>query len=203
MLRQANISETAISITQPPDVASLSSVANFASAWRNSFAQLSSFSFAGFGNDLVDVNYPSGLSIDGVTFSGTGGYLYVRQEPPAYYYGNNFIYGPPEPNGQIRVTLPAGVHAVGWSWGNFYDVEGTTITFSDGESFVESGIFGFVGFESASAITSFEISSPSFPVLYDEFSFGPAPEPTNVLVLFGAAAVLILIRRLRNPVLEI
>ncbi len=194
---QANILQTSIAIVQPPDAASLATVAMFANAWRNSFVQLSSFTFAGFGNDSVDVNYPSGLSIDSVTFSGTAGYLYVRQEPAADYYGSNFLYGPPESNGQITIALPPGVHAVGWSWGNFYDIQGTTITFSDGESFTQSGIFGFVGFTSPLPITSFEISSPTFPVVYGEFSVGETPEPSCALLLFGGISALISIRRIR------
>jgi hypothetical protein len=196
---QAAILEVSISSIQPPDPGSLANVAMFGQAWRNSFASLTSFTFAGYGNDLVDLNYPSGLTIDGVTFEGSGGYLYVRQEASAYYYGSDFLYGPPEASGNISVTLPANVYSVGWSWGNFYDIEGTTVTFADGESFTQSGIFGFVGFTSTDPIASFEISSPTFTVVYDEFSFEELPEPSPRLAIFCALGILVAIRKLLLP----
>jgi hypothetical protein len=57
---RANIIENSIAITQPPDVASLGTVSTFAQGWMNSFNTFSSFSFVGYGNNTVDVNYPSG-----------------------------------------------------------------------------------------------------------------------------------------------
>ena len=171
----------------------------FGQAWRNAFASLTSFTFVGYGNDSVDLNYTSGLTIDGVAFESSGGYLYVRQEPSAYYYGSDFLYGPPEAIGGIGVTLPANVYSVGWSWGNFYDIEGMNVTFADGESFTQSGIFGFVGFTSTDPIASFEISSPTFPVVYDEFSFEEVPEPSPGLAIFGAIGILVVIRKLLPP----
>ncbi len=191
---QADILEVSTTSTQPPNSGLLATVAIFGQAWRNSFASLTGFTFAGYGNDFVDLNYPSGLTIDGVTFEGSGGYLYVRQESSAYFYGSDFLYGPPEPSGDISVMLPPNVYSVGWSWGNFYDVEGTTVTFADGESFTQSGIFGFVGFTSPDPIASFEISSPTFPVLYDEFSFEELPEPSYRLSIFCVLAILVSIR---------
>jgi hypothetical protein len=184
-----------ITITQPPDATSLETVSTFAQAWMNSFSNLSSFSFAGYGNDAFDVNYPLGLSIDGVVFTGTDGYLYVRQEAAAFDYGSDFLYGPPETEGGITITLPPNVYAIGWSWGNFYDVIGTTIRLSDGETFIGNGIFGFVGFESTNPIRSVEISSPSFPLIYDEFSFvKAAPEPVMWYPVFGIGIALAALR---------
>ena len=77
----------------------------------------------------------------------------------------------------------------------FYDIEGTTIRFSDGETFIENGIFGFVGFESTNPLTSVEISSPSFPLIYDHFSFAEAPgsavpEPALGYAVAGIGVVL-------------
>jgi hypothetical protein len=177
---RASIIENSIAITQPPDATLLGTVSTFAQDWVNSFSAISSFSFAGNGNNTVDANYPSGLSIDDVVFTGTNGYLYVRQEPPEFF-GSDFLYGPTESEGGITITLPPNVYAAGWSWGNFYDVEGTTIRFSDGETFIENGIFGFVGFQSTIPLTSMEISSPSFPLIYDHFSFVEAPVPEPAL----------------------
>jgi hypothetical protein len=57
---RANIIENSIAITQPPDAASLGTVSTFAQGWMNSFNTFSSFSFVGYGNNTVDVNYPSG-----------------------------------------------------------------------------------------------------------------------------------------------
>lgn len=192
---RANIIESSLAITQPPDISSLATVSNFAQDWTNSFNAVSGFSFVGYGNNSVDVNYPSGLDIDGFVFTGTNGYLYVRQEPPEFY-GDDFLYGPPESEGGITITLPPNVYAVGWNWGNFYDIEGTTIRFSDGEAFIENGIFGFVGFQSTNPLTSLEISSPSFPVIYDHFSFveapGPAvPEPVMLYPVLGLTLALV------------
>jgi hypothetical protein len=141
------------------------------------------------------------VNIDGVVFMGTNGYLYVRQEPPEFF-GNDFLYGPPESEGGITITLPLNVYAVGWSWGNFYDIEGTTIRFSDGETFIENGIFGFVGFQSTNPLTSVEISSPSFPLIYDHFLFVEAPgsavpEPALGYAVAGIGVVLA-IQRVRK-----
>ena len=51
------------------------------------------------------------LSIDDVVFTGTNGYLYVRQEPPEFF-GSDFLYGPTESEGGITITLPPNVYWV-------------------------------------------------------------------------------------------
>jgi hypothetical protein len=85
------------------------------------------------------------------------------------------------PNPKVASQSHFHLTYTGWSWGNFYDVEGTTIRFSDGETFIENGIFGFVGFQSTIPLTSMEISSPSSPLIYDHFSFVEAPVPEPAL----------------------
>ncbi len=194
---EASISVVSSIDTQPPDLESLANISISAQTWMNSVGPLTSFTFAGYGSNVVDLNYPSGLTVDGVTFVGSDNYLYVRQESSVYYYGSDFLYGPPQSygyitDGNISVTLPPDVYSVGWSWGNFYDIEGMTVTFADGETFTEPGIFGFVGFTSTDPITTFEIRSPTFPVIYDQFSFvEDVPEPTYRLLLLGAVAILV------------
>ena len=166
-----------------------------------------------------DQSYPSGLTIDGVSFNGTvvngGEYLVVRPTP-------SFLYGPADsnlgcapqlggalcvPGGNISVQLPGGVTSVGWDFGTFYGASAVLVRFSDGESFSGSGFMGFIGFTSTSPIGSFEIHSGDLPVL-SNFSFGvtAAPEPSTFsLSVMGVGLALTMKRRherLRRGVLR-
>lgn len=150
-------------------------------AWNNAVAgyNITTITFDGLGPDKM---YSSGLTVNGVTFTGTGGYLVVRGLP---VYAASYLYGPPcclpgsgwPVDDNITVTLPAGVIAVGWDFGNFYS-PGVTVTLPDGSSYTDSADFyGFVGFTSTTPIQSFAISSPGFPFV-QKFSF--VIDPTKI-----------------------
>lgn len=163
-------------------------------------APVLTISLAGLGG-APDQAYPSGLTVDGVTFTGSDSYLEVRTSP-------NVLYGPPDgslgtcdprwlicpPGGNITVTLPPGVIAVGWDFSGFDPPDDVTVVFPDSTMLSESGP-GFIGFVSTSPIGSFEIESLGGPVV-SNFSFS-TPEPSTMSLLIVAATVGLAAMRLR------
>jgi hypothetical protein len=137
-------------------------------AWENASKGIASINFSGLGGSNYgnDQHYIAGLTVDGVTFTGSdfnqwtdGQYLYVRNLESLG--GTNILYGLSDGSapafwtnstqylpGAITVTLPAGVTSVGWDFANFYTsgaygvgstyTTGLTVIFSDGTIFSDS-----------------------------------------------------------------
>src|SRR5687768_14324114 len=141
------------------------------SDWLAAATGITTFDFSAFANPAHDMFYGT-LSTNGVTFTGAGNYLWVRDGSPG------FMYGPP--GGGIAVVLPSGTTAVGWSGGSFYgnpvavDINGDTY----------AGLSaGFFGFTSTNPITSLVIRSDGYPTI-TSFSFGSATVPDEGSTLF-------------------
>ena len=159
--------------------------------WVGASTNLFTLDFAGLGG-APDHEYTSGLTVGGVTFTGSLDYLVVRTASP------NFLYGPPDsnlglcdarwqpgfcqPGSHITAVLPPGVTSVGWDFSGFYS-SNVTVVFPDSTSFSESEP-GFVGFISTSPISSLEIHSLGGPVVTN-FSLN-TPEPSTLSQLLAA-----------------
>ena len=164
---------------------------------------LTTIDFEGIAPANSVANFPSPLTLSGVTFSGpSGGSLQVSVLDPGFFaplfqFNSGAVLGG---FGFIDVTLPAGITAIGT------DLMSTNPTGSpfqvllaNGETFVvntplrpERGFFGITTDVAIASIRFTTLSaapgqSPGIPLL-DNFSFGQAqaaavPEPATILLL--------------------
>lgn len=125
----------------------------------------------------------SGLTVGGVHFSATDGYLVAANYPPPFLYGSSTI----SPTSYLQADLPVGTTAVGVSIGDLvtYDPVPTfEVTLSTGETFTAGpGFFGVVStvpiewirFRFASQVQS---GYSSDAVVLNNFSYHAVPLPS-------------------------
>jgi hypothetical protein len=157
------------------------------------------------------VNYPTGVTLSGVTFTANNETLYIID--PAYNlapYPSAFLSDQFSSPDIIMATLPSAT-AVGFDFGGLLGPTGPfVLTLSDGFSTTVSndfsilgGSLGFVGITSSTPLTSITITmsdSPNYNAI-DNFTYGTAansvvPEPeTFVLMATGLAGAAGTLRR--------
>ena len=194
--------------------------------WEAGSSTLTTIDFAGLGGS-PNQSYGSGLTVDGVAFTGSvvgvHEYLEVATASP------NFLFGAPDgsfcpasfcpkipPDSGIGVTLPANATSVGWDFANVYAsgtnsqsyTTGLEVQFADGTTYTNTSYTGavssgsqFVGFISTKPITSFEILGGGYPTVED-FSFGTGltltPEPSLLVAVAIGLLILMLASRRRG-----
>jgi hypothetical protein len=167
--------------------------------------------------------YPSGLAINGVTFTALSGFgtpFDVFAVDPAILPGENFGSGTNirSCSGcEIVATLSSGITAVGGDFAGLVDISVPfTITLSTGETFnlnsPNSFSFNFAGFTSDTAISSISFKGLGDSNSYyggttrlDNFRFGTAnaaasvPEPFTVIgTLVGGTTALRMRKKLKS-----
>jgi hypothetical protein len=191
------------SLTARADTAVYTTRAAFTAAATN----LSTITFEGIAATNSVANFPSPLTLQGVTFSGPPSGLQVSVLDPGFFaplfqFNSGAVLGG---FGFIEVTLPAGITAIGT------DLMSTNpsgspfqVVLANGETFVVNTPLrperGFFGITTDVAIASIRFTtlpagplvSPGIPLL-DNFSFGQAqtaavPEPAT-MILFGTGLV--------------
>lgn len=154
-------------------------------------------------SDSSDNLQGSSVTRQGVNFASTSNSIYI---PGPTFAGGFFNFGTNNlllNNNTLQplvITLPAGITAVGASWGDSagsasmpFSVDGTpvaTLTWPGGRS------LSFLGFVSDSPISTISVTSTHNHVVVDNFAFAAAPEPGRATLLV-AGAMMILARRRR------
>jgi hypothetical protein len=155
------------------------------------------------------INYPTGVTLSGVTFTANNASLFIVD--PGFYsapYPSGFLTDDYSVTDIVTATLPS-VTAVGFDFGGLAGPTGPfTLILSDGFSTIVSndssilgGSLGFVGITSSTPLTSIQILMPDVPNYnaIDNFTFGtagtsPVPEPGTFGLmatgLIGAVGVL-------------
>jgi hypothetical protein len=141
-------------------------------------------------NGSYEQGFPSGFTLQGNTFSGYSGYLYVR--PAGMLLSDASVYG--WLGTYIAVNLASGIYDVGTNLTGFYGGVGTLTldyTLADGTSssfaLPTTGSSQFLGLVSTVPIISIAYwDSNDFPIL-DQFQVG-TPEPSTL----GIASLAIL-----------
>lgn len=157
------------------------------------------------------INYPSGVTLSGVTFTANNTSLFIVD--PGFYsapYPSGFLTDDYSVTDIVTATLPS-VTAVGFDFGGLAGPTGPfTLILSDGfsttvsnNSSILGGSLGFVGITSSTPLTSIQILMPDVPNYnaIDNFTYGtastsPVPEPgTFGLMATGLIGVVGALRR--------
>jgi len=171
--------------------------------WQNASKNITSISFDGLGGTGTDIDmpYPGGLSIDGVTFSAlpsprVSNYLVVRTAASDFLYGAGDtdlgcqqVNGPCGSGAGISVSLPPGTTSIGLDLADFR-VPGVIVTFPGNTVFsvpnapVLQQDFAFAGFISPTPLQSLMVQAAGPPIIQG-LSFGNASGSTAPFLSSG------------------
>jgi hypothetical protein len=177
---------------------------------------LTTINFEGLAPAQRFIAYPTGLTTQGVNFTGSSGLLVVEPalSQPFYNWGSGAtLSAQPSPR-SISVNLPSGVTAVGsdiMSFNSFNNFNSYafpfTIGLSTGETFNLNSLNypnrQFVGFTSDTPITSISFLANGGVTQLDNFRFGTAnttsvPEPFTVIgTLIGGTSAFRIRKKLK------
>jgi hypothetical protein len=203
-------------------VASLSllTTPNSAQAATVQFTDLTSFQANTTGLTNIDfkglaptggfTNYSTGLTTNGVNFTGSSSYPYVVDSAnysPYYDWGSGAVLLGSS-GGTITATLPSGVTAVGSDIMSIVNYASPfNITLSTGETFNVNSLDypnrQFVGFTSDTSIASISFQATNGYTELDNFKFGTAnaasvPEPFTIIgTLVGGTAAFRMRKKLK------
>ena len=193
---------------------------NSAQAITIQFNNLASFQAQTTGLTTIDfegltpaqrfISYPTGLTTQGVNFTGSSGLFVIEPalSQPFYNWGSGAtLSAQPSPR-SISVNLPSGVTAVGSEIMSFNDYASPfTIGLSTGETFNLNSLNypnrQFVGFTSDTPITSISFLANGGVTQLDNFRFGTAnttsvPEPFTVIgTLIGGTSAFRIRKKLK------
>jgi hypothetical protein len=202
---------TSFSILADPNSAQAITIQfnNLASFQANTTG-LTTIDFEGLAPVQGSIAYPTGLTTQGVNFTGSSG-LYVVEpavSPANYNWGSGAtLSAQPSPR-SISVNLPSGVTAVGSEIMSFDNYASPfTIGLSTGETFNLNSLNypnrQFVGFTSDTPITSISFLANGGVTQLDNFRFGTAnttsvPEPFTVIgTLIGGTSAFRIRKKLK------